>query len=89
MSSIDYSKLKSRITAGKIVRALKRDGFVFDGGSGAHRQYRHHASRVVTVSYHHPGGTFNVGILKSMVEHQAKWTFDDLKRLKLIPKRWL
>jgi len=86
MSAIDYSKIKSRITAGKIVRALLRDGFFFDGGEGAHRQYRHPDGRVVTVTYHHSGDTFTIKTLKSMIEHQARWTLNDLIRLKLIPK---
>ncbi len=87
MSQIDYSKLKSRITAGRIVRALVRDGFFLDGGDGAHRQYRHSDGRVVTVTYHHSSDTFTFKTLKSMIERQAHWTLDDLKRLKLIPKR--
>lgn len=87
MSRIDYSKIKSRLTAGKIVRALVRDGFFFDGATGAHRQYRHPDGRVVTVTYHHPSDTFTFKTLKSMIERQAHWTLDDLKRLKLIPKR--
>jgi len=87
MSTIDYSKLRSRITASRIIRALTRDSFAFDGGEGSHRQYRHPDGRVVTVTYHHPSDTFTPKTLKSMIERQAHWTLDDLKRLKLIPKK--
>lgn len=87
MSEIDYSKLRSRITAGRLVRALIRDGFFFDGGEGSHRQYRHPDGRVVTVTYHHSSDTFTPKTLKSIIEHQAHWNWDDLKRLGLAPKR--
>ena len=86
MSEINYSLLKSRITASRIIRALIRDGFVLDGGHGSHCQYRHPDGRAVTVTYHHSGDTFSTHLLKSMIERQARWNLDDLKRLKLIPK---
>lgn len=83
MNGIDYSKLRS-LTARKIISALRKDGFRLDRKSGSHRQYLHSDSRRVTVSYHRSGDTFRPKILKIMIEDQAKWTEEDLKRLKLL-----
>jgi len=83
MNGIDYSKLHS-ITAREIISALIKDGFYFERQSGSHQPYYHQDGRRVTVSFHHPGDTFSPKILKSMVEKQAKWTYEDLERLKLI-----
>lgn len=64
---------------------LIRDGFVFDRQSGSHQHYyRHTDRRRVTVSFHRPGDTFHPETLKRIVEDQAGWTEDDLKRLGLL-----
>lgn len=81
--TINYSKLRSLI-ARKLINALIKDGFWLDSQTGSHQQYRHRDGRMVTVSFHHPSDTFTFKTLKSMIEKQAKWTEDDLKRLKLI-----
>ena len=83
MSVFDYSKLRS-LTAREIVSALVKDGFHLERQSGSHQQYCHHDGRRVTVSFHHSNDTFTPKILKSMIEKQAKWTYEDLKRLKLV-----
>jgi predicted RNA binding protein YcfA (HicA-like mRNA interferase family) len=83
MTKIDYSKLRS-LTVRKLVNALTKDGFSLDRQSGSHQQYRHQDGRRVTVSFHHPGDTFRTKIMKSMIEKQAKWTEQDLKRLKIL-----
>jgi len=83
MSRIDYSKLRS-LSAKEIISALIRDGFYLERQAGSHRQYGHQDGRRVTVSSHHPSYTFSLKILKSMIEKQAKWTYEDLERLKLI-----
>ena len=83
MNRLDYSRLRS-ITAREIISALIKDGFYFERQSGSHQQYRHQDGRRVTVSFHHPGDTFSPKILKSIVEKQAKWTYKDLKKLKLV-----
>jgi predicted RNA binding protein YcfA (HicA-like mRNA interferase family) len=62
-----------------------RDGFVLDRQRGAHQLYYHPADRRrVTVGYHHAGQTYPVKTLKSMIEDQARWGKNDLRRLKLI-----
>lgn len=82
---IDYSKLRG-VTARQIVRALRKDGFQLDKQRrGAHQQYRHpDDKRRVTVSFHSGGDTFPPKTLKTMIERQAKWTEEDLKRLGLL-----
>lgn len=81
--AIDYSRLRS-ITARRLIQALKKDSFLLERQSGAHQQYRHPDGRMMTVSYHRPGDTFSTKILKIMIEDQAHWTEDDLRRLKLL-----
>jgi len=84
MSEVDYSQLRS-LTARKLCQALLKDGFHLDRKSGSHRHYYHPIDkRAVTVSFHHSSDTFKRKTLKSMIELQAQWTEDDLKRLKLI-----
>ena len=83
MNGIDYSRLRS-LTAGRIVRALQRDGFALEGQTGSHRQYYHPDGRRVTVSYHRSGQTFSQQRLRQMLREQAHWTWDDLRRLGLV-----
>jgi predicted RNA binding protein YcfA (HicA-like mRNA interferase family) len=78
----DFSKLRS-LTARQIVSALQADGFVLRRQKGSHRQYKHPDGRGVTLSFHHSGDTFRMGTLKSIIETQAKWTENDLRRLRL------
>ena len=81
---IDFSKVRA-LTADEIIRALLADGFLLRKGSGgSHRRYQHQDGRRVTVAYHGSNTTFVPKTLRSMIEEQAGWTEDDLKRLKLI-----
>jgi predicted RNA binding protein YcfA (HicA-like mRNA interferase family) len=61
-----------------------RDGFSLRNRSGSHQRYRHPDGRRVTVSFHRPGDIFRPKTLRSIVQTQARWTTDDLRRLKLI-----
>lgn len=83
MNGIDYSRLRS-LTAGQVVRALRRDGFELERQTGSHRQYYHPDGRRVTVSYHRSGSTFSQERLRWMLREQARWTWDDLRRLGLV-----
>ncbi len=83
MSGIDWKQLRG-LTAREIVSALIRDGFTLRSTGGAHQRYRHPDGRRVTVSFHSPGDTFPIGTLRSMIELQASWTEDDVRRLRLI-----
>jgi len=79
---IDYSRLHN-LTAPDIIRALRKDGFILDRQTGSHQLYYHSDGRRVMVSVH-SGSTFKLKTLKAMIELQAKWTEDDLRRLKLL-----
>lgn len=79
----DYSKLRS-VTARELIRALQADGFVLSRQKGSHRHYLHPDRRRVTVSFHHASDTFRLGTLRSMIEEQARWTEEDLRRLELL-----
>ena len=79
---MDYAQLRN-LSAREIISALIRDGFSFDRGAGSHQIYYHPDGRRVTVTFHAPSDTFTRKTLKSMLEVQACWTEEDLKRLKL------
>ena len=83
--AIDFSKLRN-VSVRHVIQALKKDGFLLERKrGGSHQQYRHPKdSRQVTISYHNSSETFTRKTLKSIVEKQAQWTEDDLKRLKLL-----
>jgi predicted RNA binding protein YcfA (HicA-like mRNA interferase family) len=80
---LNYALLRN-LTAREIISALIRDGFAFDRGSGSHQIYYHLDGRRVSVTFHAPGDTFTRKTLKSIIETEARWTEEDLKRLKLI-----
>jgi predicted RNA binding protein YcfA (HicA-like mRNA interferase family) len=81
---INYANLRN-LTAREIIAALLRDGFYLrTSGGGSHQRLQHPDGRRVTVSFHKPSGTFPPKTLKDMLEHQAHWTKEDLKRLKII-----
>ena len=82
--AIDYAKLRS-LTARKIISALLAEGFVFLWQRGSHGRYKHPIDgRRVTVPIHSGMKTFKIKTLKSMIEGQAHWNEDDLRRLKLL-----
>ena len=81
--AINYAQLRS-LTARELTSALIRDGFVLDRQTGSHHHYYHPDRRRVTVSFDRPGETFRFKTLKAMIDLQARWTEDDLRRLKLL-----
>jgi predicted RNA binding protein YcfA (HicA-like mRNA interferase family) len=83
MSEIDWSVLRS-LTARELISALIRDGFFLRSQEGSHQRYRHPDGRRVTVSFHHPRDTFKPKTLRRMIAEQARWTEEDLRRLRLI-----
>ena len=81
---IDYGCLRS-LTAREIIAALFRDGFFLRSSrKGSHQRFQHQDGRRVTVSFHKPSDTFAPKTLKTMLEARARWTEDDLRRLKLM-----
>ena len=81
--SIEWRRLRN-LTAREIGNALLRDGFVLHNQRGSHQRYRHSDGRRVTLTLHHASDTFPIGTLRSIIEVQARWTEDDLRRLSLI-----
>ncbi|HEY9583229.1 MAG TPA: type II toxin-antitoxin system HicA family toxin [Candidatus Paceibacterota bacterium] len=80
---LNYRQLRN-LTARRIIGALLKDGFFLDRQVGSHRRYHHPDNRRATVTFHSSSETFTPKTLKSMLEEQAKWTKDDLKRLGLV-----
>lgn len=81
--AVNYSKIKG-LTAREFIKALLQDGFFFVHQKGSHHRYHHSDGRRITIPFTRPGDSFAIGTLKSIIEKQAKWTEDDLKRLELI-----
>lgn len=65
------------------VSALENDGFIWTGGRGSHRVYRHANGRRVVVAFNRPGATFPAGALGAMLAG-TRWTGEDLRRLGLL-----
>jgi len=82
-AAIEYRHLRS-LTARELVRALLRDGLILVHQKGSHQRFRHPDGRRVSVALHHPGDTYPVKTLKTIIEEQARWTESDLKRLGLL-----
>ena len=83
MSDIEWRRLRN-ITAREMIGALIRDGFVLYNQRGSHQRYRHADGRRVTLTFHRAGDTFPIGTLRSMIELQARWTEEDLRRFSLL-----
>lgn len=81
--TVDYSRLRS-LTARQLAAALQSDGFVLKRQKGSHRHYVHADGRRVTLSFHHSSDIFRLGTLRSMIEAQARWTEEDLRRPRLL-----
>lgn len=81
--AVNYSKIKG-LTARELIKTLLQDGFFFIHQKGSHHRYHHSDGRRITIPFTRTGDSFAMGTLKSMIEKQAGWTEDDLKRLKLI-----
>ena len=78
--AIDYRRLR-HLRARELIAALNRDGFSFHHSNGSHQRYLHPDGRRVTVAPHGGGDTFTVKTLKRIIEDQARWTDEDLRRL--------
>lgn len=79
------SQLKN-VTAREIINALKKDGWTEQVTRQATRSFRkveNGESKYITIHYH-SRKTYNVGFLEKLLIGRAKWSEDDLKRLKLI-----
>ena len=80
---IDYSRLRS-LTARKLIRALKKDGFYESRRKGATRFFAHPDGRTTTIHLHKMSQIFAPGTLRAIIGQQAQWTETDLERLGLL-----
>ena len=83
MRDIDYTRLRS-LPARRLIRALMDDGFTFNRQRGSHRRYRHPDGRRVSVAFTRVGETIPIGTLQYIIEEQARWNAEDLRRLGLL-----
>lgn len=81
--AIDYRRIRT-VTAREIISALIRDGFYLRSQEGSHQRYQHADGRRATISFHKSSDTFPPKTLKRILEEQARWTEDDLVRLKIL-----
>jgi predicted RNA binding protein YcfA (HicA-like mRNA interferase family) len=81
--TVDFSRLRS-LSARRVASALAADGFVLRRQRGSHRHYVHPDGRRVTLSFHHSADAFPMGTLRSIIEVQARWGEEDLRRLRLL-----
>ena len=81
--AVNYSRLRS-LSARKLIRALKKDGFYEERRKGALRLFKHPNGRRTTIHLHNMGQTFALGTLKAIIERQVRWTETDLERLGLL-----
>ena len=83
MGAVDYSHLRT-LTARRLIGALQKSGFLLERQKGSHQHYRHPDGRRVTVAFHRASDTFPPKTLKTMIEEQAHWSWEDLTRLGLV-----
>lgn len=79
-----WNQLKAK-TGEDFIKALERDGWVFEGAKGAIHAYRHPDGRRVTIHRHPTKGGYGPSLLKALLA-DIGWSVEDLKRLKLIKK---
>jgi len=80
--AIDWTDVHG-VTARKLTKALLRVGFELRSQRGSHQRYQHPDGRRVTVAFHHLSDTFKRKTLRAMIQDQAQWTEEELKRLGL------
>ncbi len=67
----------------KLIRALERDGFIYQRSKGSHRVYRHPDGRRAVLHYHHSRDTLPVGTLRQILA-ATRWSEEDLRHLGLL-----
>ena len=83
MSEIDYGRLRS-LTDRELIHALLEEGFYFARQRGSYHRYHHPDGRRITVPFTRRGDTFARGTLGSIIEKQAGWNSEDLRRVGLL-----
>jgi predicted RNA binding protein YcfA (HicA-like mRNA interferase family) len=77
-----WNQLKN-ITAGELVKALEKSGWVKDVSTSNFYIYRNPDGRRVTIHYHTNKKTYGPGLLKALLS-DIHWSEAQLKKLKLI-----
>jgi hypothetical protein len=80
---IDYGRLRN-VTAREIFLPSTATASCGTVPTALTRSIYNPYGRTVTVVMHGRGSTFTRKTLKSMIKQEARWTEEDLKRLKLI-----
>ena len=70
-------------SAGDIIKALEKDGFIPDDPLRTERIYRHPDGRLVSIHYHSNDRCYGPKLLKGLFDDIA-WSEADMKRLKFI-----
>jgi predicted RNA binding protein YcfA (HicA-like mRNA interferase family) len=76
--------LPKNITVRELIRAMEQDGFYFERARGSHYIYRHPDGRRAAMPFHGKGHAIPRGTLKNIIEREAMWNDDDLRRLGLL-----
>ena len=83
VSLVTVHQLRNK-TTNEIVRALVRDGFIWNRRSkGSSRAYTHPDGRKVFIHYHKPNDSIPRGTLGNIID-STQWTVADAQRLGLI-----
>ena len=77
-----WDQLKS-LTAGRLIRALEKDGWAEEDSRGATRGFVKDDRRLVI--HYHPRKTYGSKLLKELIKTTC-WTENDLEKLQLIKK---
>jgi len=77
-----WDQLKNK-TAGDLISALEKDGWILDEKVRTERLYRHPDGRRVSIHYHAGKKSYGTGLLKALLEDTG-WSESDMKRLRLI-----
>lgn len=72
-----------------LIKALERDGWVHERTRGATQGFIKSGDvpKERVVIHYHPGKTYQIGFLLSLIK-DIGWDENDLKRLKLIKRKW-
>ena len=65
-------------------KGFEQRRFYIPKKTGSHRHYVHADGRLVVVPHGRSGGTHPIKTLRSMLQDQARWTMDNLRRLGLL-----
>jgi predicted RNA binding protein YcfA (HicA-like mRNA interferase family) len=68
-----------------LIRALEKDGWLYEGARGAVHAYRHPDGRPITIHRHPSGDGYRPNLLKALLD-DIGWSVEDMIALKLIKR---